>query len=47
MLCVGKDWSCWGRTTANGGQPQVEDKYKKVVVEKIDEGTLGVPMKHH
>jgi hypothetical protein len=31
MLCVGKILELLGKTTANGGQPQEEDKYKKVV----------------
>jgi len=47
MLCVGKYWSCWERTSANGGQPQAEDRYNKVVVERTDEGTLRTPTKHH
>jgi hypothetical protein len=48
MLCVGNDWGCWGKTTANDGQPQVEEEYKKVVVKKrVDERTLGVPLEHH
>jgi hypothetical protein len=36
-----------GRTIANGGQPQVEDKYKKVVVERLMKGLWEFPMKHH
>jgi hypothetical protein len=40
---VENDWSCWGRTTANGGQPQVEDKYKKVVVERLMKGLWESP----
>jgi hypothetical protein len=37
MLCVGKI-GVVGETTANGGQPQVEEKYKKVVVEILMKG---------
>ena len=37
-----------GKDSTNGGQPQAEDRYNKVVVEGHDEGTLGgAPMKHH
>jgi hypothetical protein len=36
-----------GWKTTNSGHPQVEDKYNKFVVERIDEGTSGIPMKHH
>jgi hypothetical protein len=32
-----------GKTTANGGQPQVEDKYKKVVVERLMKGPYESP----
>jgi hypothetical protein len=36
-----------GKTTANDGQPQAEEIYKKVVVEILMKGLWGVPMKHH
>jgi hypothetical protein len=47
MLYLEKYWSCWGKIATNGEKPQVEDEYKKVVVERINEGTLGAPMKLH
>jgi hypothetical protein len=40
-------WSCWERTTANDGHPQVKEKYKRIVVKRINEGNLGVPINHH
>jgi hypothetical protein len=33
----------FGKIDSNGGYPQEEDKYKKVAVENINEGTLGSP----
>ena len=45
-MCI-KELELLRKIISNDGQPQEKDDYQKVVVKKIVEGTLKVPIKHH